>query len=98
MGDARGGTELGPKSKTEWPGLNFDQQNVQALIFMQREPYQGGVHRVLNHGASDWVWCEGGLLGAKKPKKLSHRGSVLADKIWEASVLGRGNLGRAREA
>ena len=38
----------------------------------------------------------GGCL-VPKHQKLSRRGSVLADKIWWASVLGRGDLGRARE-
>ena len=33
-----------------------------------------------------------------KSQKLSHRGSGLANEIWGASVLGRGNLGRARKA
>ena len=33
-----------------------------------------------------------------KTQKLSHRGSVLANKKWGASVLGRGNQGRARKA
>jgi hypothetical protein len=68
LGDAQEGTELGPTSKTEQPGLNFHQQNVQAFIFMQREPYQGGVHPVLGCGGqqlgvvqgrvADNAWCQ----------------------------------------
>ena len=39
----------------------------------------------------------GGLVGAKS-QKLSCQGSVLANETWGASVLGREDLGGAREA
>ena len=35
--------ELEPKSKTEPPGLGFDQQNMGAFVFGERGPYWGGV-------------------------------------------------------
>ena len=98
MGEARGGTQLGPKSKTETLGLGFGQRNVGVFIFRQREPYQGGVHHVLGRGGQRLGVARGGGWLVPKSQKLSHRGSVLADEIWGASVLGRGDLGRAREA
>ena len=38
----------------------------------------------------DLVTHGGGLIGAKKKQKLSHRGSVLARKVWVSWVLGGG--------
>ena len=73
MGEVQGGTKLGPKSEMKSPGLGFGQQNVGAFIFREREPYQGGVHRVLGHGGQQLGMARGwrGLVGAKKPKTES---------------------------
>ena len=49
-------------------------------------------------GASDWAWREGGGWFVPKSQKLSHQDSVLADKIWGTSVLGRRDLVRAGES
>ena len=48
-------------------------------------------------GARDWAWHEGGLVGAKKPKTESP-GLNFGRQNMGASVLGRGNLGKARKA
>ena len=49
-------------------------------------------------GTSNWAWRKrGGWLEAKS-QKLSRQGPVLEDKIQGASILGRGDLGGAREA
>ena len=48
---------------------------------------------VIGHGTRG----EGGWLEPKS-QKLSHQGSVLAEEMWEASVLGRGDLCGGREA
>jgi hypothetical protein len=81
LGEARGGTELGPKSKTDPPGLGFGQRNVEAFIFKQRGPHQGGVHRVLGRGGQQLGVAPGGGL-VPKSQKLSRQGSILADEIW----------------
>ena len=99
MGEARGGTELGPKSKTDPPGLGSGQRNVEAFIFKQRGPHQGGVHCALGRGGQQLGVARGGggLVGAKKPKTESP-GLNFGRQNMGASVLGRGNLGRAWKA
>ena len=44
------------------------------------------------------AWHEGGGWLEPKSQKLSHRGSVLAEEMRGASVLGRGDLCGGREA
>ena len=38
------GVELEPESKTEPPGLGFDQRNMGEFVFRERGPYWGGVN------------------------------------------------------
>ena len=87
-----------PKSKTELLGLGFGERNMGEFILGQSKPYWGGLHCVLGHGGQGLGMAREGAWLEPKSQNLSRWGSVLADKTWRTSGLGREDLGGAGEA